>query len=163
MSDLSEAVLKRLDAMGIEYESRPCDPSLADTADFCAHYGHALEDSANTILVKSKRGTLPFVACVLLAHTRLDVNQVLRKRLEARKVSFASPDETREITGMELGGVTAFGLPEDLPLMIDAAVMQRETIILGSGERASKLFMAPAALMQLPGAEVIEGLAKAMG
>ena len=106
---------------------------------------------------------LPFVACVLLGHTRVDANHVLRKRLKARKVSFASPQETQSITGMELGGVTAFGLPPELPLWVDAAVMQRRQIILGSGERESKIFIAPAALITLPGAEVVEGLARPAG
>ena len=108
-------------------------------------------------------GDLPFVACVLLGDCRLDANQVLRKRLNARKVSFASADETREITGMELGGVTAFGLPDALAIWVDSAVMLRSRIILGGGERASKIVVAPAALLRLPGVEVVEGLARRVG
>jgi prolyl-tRNA editing enzyme YbaK/EbsC (Cys-tRNA(Pro) deacylase) len=152
-----------LERTGADYEILSCDPALSDTAEFCAHYGHALEDAANTILAKAKNGDLPYVACVLLGHTRLDANQVLRKRLGARKVSFASAEETLQITGMELGGVTAFGLPPDLPLWLDSRVIERERIILGSGERASKIVCAPAALLALPGAEVIEGLARSEG
>jgi prolyl-tRNA editing enzyme YbaK/EbsC (Cys-tRNA(Pro) deacylase) len=162
MTELVERVVRVLEAAGVDYERRACDPALSDTRDYCAHYGYALEDSANTILVKAKNGVLPYVACVLLGHTRLDANQVLRKRLQARKVSFASPEETRDITGMELGGVTAFGLPDTLPLWVDAAVMQRQQIILGSGERASKIFTPPDSLLRLPGSEVVEGLARTL-
>ena len=149
-----------MDASGLDYEIMDCDPNLADTAAFCAHYGHAMEDSANAILVKSRTGEEKFVACVVLATTRLDVNKVVRKRMGARKVSFANPDETKRITGMELGGVTPPGLPADLPLWVDARVMARPFVILGAGTRSAKIKVSPDYFLQLPQTEVVEGLAK---
>lgn len=149
-----------LEASGCEFEILDCDPELADTAGFCAHYGHAMENSANAILVKSKTGEEKFAACVLLATTRLDVNKTVRKKLGARKVSFADPEETKRITGMELGGVTPPGLPADLPLWVDARVMQRPFVILGAGTRAAKIRVTPDYFLTLPQAEVVEGLAK---
>ena len=35
--------------------------------------------------------------------------RVVRKRLGTRKASFASSDQTVELTGMQIGGVTPFG------------------------------------------------------
>lgn len=148
-----------MDAAGVEYEILACDPELADTAAFCARYGHALEDSANAIVVKSKTGEEKFVACVLLATTRLDVNRTVRKRMSARKVSFAGPDETMRVTGMELGGVTPPGLPPDLPLWVDARVMERPFVILGAGTRAAKIKVGTEYFRRLPQAEIVEGLA----
>jgi len=145
---------------GMVYEVIACDPALSDTAAFCDHYGYALKTSANTILVRSKRGDLEYVACVVLATTRLDVNNVVRKRLNARKVSFASADETRAIMGMELGGVTALGLPANLPLWIDSRVMAPSRIILGGGDRASKIIVDPAIFHQTPATEIVPALAK---
>lgn len=146
-------------ATGFPLEVMDCDPALADTAAFCAHYGVAPEDSANTILVKGKTGESRYVACVVLAHTRLDVNRTVRKRLGSRRVSFASAEETRALTGMEIGGVTPPGLPEDLAVWVDARVMERERIVLGGGDRATKLRVPPAALAALPGVEIVPGLA----
>src|SRR5204862_3556443 len=111
-----EDVRQILTRLGVPHEVIPCDPELADTAAFCAAYGYPLEDSANTILVVGKSDPPRYAACVVLATTRLDVNRVVRQRLEVRRASFASPDETRALTGMELGGVTVFGLPTDLPI-----------------------------------------------
>jgi prolyl-tRNA editing enzyme YbaK/EbsC (Cys-tRNA(Pro) deacylase) len=54
--------------------------------------------------------------------------------------------------------VTAVGLPEDLPLWVDAAVLERERIVLGGGSRARKL-LAPPSLLLAAGAEVVDGLA----
>ena len=109
MDEVQAAIRAALDASGLAYEIMPCDPELADTAVFCARYGIALEDSANTILVKTKTGDERFVACVVLATTRLDVNRAVRKRIGARKVSFAGPVESLALTGMTSGGVTPCG------------------------------------------------------
>ncbi len=141
------------------YELFPCDPALADTAAFCAAYGFAPEDSANTIVVIGKADPPRYAACVVLSTHRLDVNRVVRARLGTRKASFASSDETRALTGMEIGGVTAFGLPAGLPLWVDAAVMARERIVLGGGSRSWKVIAAPSILAGLPNAEVVDGLA----
>ena len=145
--------------LGVEYELFACDPELADTAAFCAAYGIAPEDSANTILVIGKTDPPRYAACVTLAPYRLDVNRAVRDRLGTRKASFAPAESTREITGMEIGGVTVFGLPAELPIWIDARVMTRPRIVLGGGSRYWKVIAAPAILETLAGAEVVEGLA----
>jgi prolyl-tRNA editing enzyme YbaK/EbsC (Cys-tRNA(Pro) deacylase) len=142
-----------------EYELFACDPALADTAAFCAAYGFDPADSANTIVVIGKSDPPVYAACVVLATHRLDVNRVVKERLGTRKASFASPDETRELTGMAIGGVTAFGLPSGLPLWVDAAVMDRERIVLGGGSRSWKVIASPEILRTLPNVEIVAGLA----
>ena len=142
-----------------EYELFACDPALADTAAFCAAYGFDPGESANTIVVIGKSDPPVYAACVVLATHRLDVNRVVRQRLGTRKASFASADETRALTGMEIGGVTAFGLPAGLPLWVDGAVMERTRIVLGGGSRSWKVIAAPAILRTLPNLEVVADLA----
>jgi prolyl-tRNA editing enzyme YbaK/EbsC (Cys-tRNA(Pro) deacylase) len=148
-----------LERSGYDFEVWPCDPELADTARFCEHYGVALANSANAILVRSKTGERKYVLCVLLATHRLNTNHTVRKKLGARKVSFASADETRELTGMEIGGVTPFCLPAGLPIWIDAAVMECGYVVLGGGNRRSKIKADPRILAQQASAEVVEDLA----
>lgn len=152
-------VLAALEATGLPFATMEIDPDLADTAAFCEHYGVAPDDSANCIVVASRDEPPAMAACVVLAPDRLDVNRVVRKRLGARKASFASPDLTHEVTGMTMGGVTPFGLPEDLPLWIDAAVMERDEVIVGGGSRSLKVRIAPDVLLTV-GGEVVDGLAK---
>jgi len=149
----------QLDRLGVPFELFPCDPALADTANFCAAYGFKPEDSANTILVIGKSEPPVYAACVVLANCRLDVNKTVRQRLGTRKASFAPAEDTRAITGMEIGGVTVFGLPHDLPVWIDARVMARERVVLGGGSRSFKVIAAPEILTRLPGSEVIQDLA----
>jgi len=175
--------------LGIDHEIVACDPELADTAAFCETYGYAPEDSANTILVvgKARPGGGPgeaarpgggpgeaarpgggpggsadpprYAACVVLATTRLDVNKTVRRRLGVKKASFADPEQTRSITGMRIGGVTALGLPEDLPIWVDARVVERPRIILGGGSRNCKVVGPPTLLTAQSSVEVVAGLA----
>ena len=157
--DADRAALEAALAGRGPYELFACDPDLADTAAFCAAYGFALEDSANTILVVGKSNPPTYAACIVLATHRLDVNHVVRDRLGSRKASFASLDETRTLTGHEIGGVTAFGLPPGLPLWVDAAVMTRPRIVLGGGSRSWKVIAPSSILATLPNVEVVAGLA----
>lgn len=144
---------------GIDHEIIECDPALADTAQFVEAYGYSLEQSANTIVVVGKSDPPVFAACVVLGHTRLDVNKTVRRRLGVKKASFAPPEVTRELTGMEIGGVTPFALPAGLPLWIDRRVMECERIVLGGGSRSCKVVGDPSLLTVLPNTEVVDGLA----
>jgi prolyl-tRNA editing enzyme YbaK/EbsC (Cys-tRNA(Pro) deacylase) len=154
-----ERLERLLGPLNVPFELFPCDPALADTAAFCAAYGFDPEDSANTIVVAGKANPRVYAACIVLAPDRLDVNHAVRDRLGTRKASFASADETRALTAMEIGGVTPFGLPRDLPILIDAAVMRRDRIVLGGGSRRWKVIAPPEILTALESTDVVEGLA----
>ena len=121
--------------------------------------GFLPEDAANTIVVIGKADPPRFAACVTLAPFRLDVNRTVKDRLGTRKASFAPAEATAELTGMQIGGVTVFGLPAGLPIWVDSRVMDRERIVLGGGSRSWKVLAAPAILQALPSVEVVEGLA----
>ena len=156
---LHPAVRDALTSLNVEFEVMECDPALADTAAFVAAYGVPLERSANTIVVASKGAEPTFVACVVLATTALDVNNVVRREMGVRKASFARAEPTMEATGMEIGGVTPFGLPDTMPILVDTRVLEPEWIVLGGGNRSSKLRVAPEALRRVPGLRVVHGLA----
>ncbi len=142
----------------------PIDPSVADTAELCAHYRWPLKSCANCVVVTGRRGEVTrHVACMALATTRVDVNNLVRRRLDARKASFASMDFAVEVTGMEYGGITPVGLPGDWPIWVDAAVAASDWVCIGSGTRHSKLILPASELLNLPGAETIDGLAAAVG
>ena len=110
------------------YQIVACDPGLADTAAFCEAYGYRLDQSANAIVIVGKPDQKIYVACLILATTRLDVNGTVRKKIGVKKASFATADETRGMTGMEIGGVTPFGLPAGMPLWIDRRIMDAEYV-----------------------------------
>jgi prolyl-tRNA editing enzyme YbaK/EbsC (Cys-tRNA(Pro) deacylase) len=159
LDEAEQAAVAAAERFGLPLELVSCDPEHADTAAFCAHYGYPAERAANTIIVASKKEPKQYAACVVLATTRLDVNHAVRDLLGAAKCSFASAEEMRALTGMTVGGVTAFGLPEGLPLFVDARVLDLDWVILGTGGRNGKIRISPEVFRQVPGATVVEGLA----
>lgn len=148
-----------LDKAGLKYRVFECDPDFADTTAFCEKYGFAESQSANTIIVAGKADPLKFCACVILATTKVNVNKKAIKLLGVKKASFATGEQTQELTGMQIGGVTPFGLPDDIPIFVDAAVLNCEEAILGGGNRSTKILMAPGELLKIPNAQLVEELA----
>ena len=157
-SSSTQSVLKTVANLGLPYEVIEIDTDLADTALFCENYGFPIEQSGNTIIVASKREPKLFAACVVLATTKLDVNKCVRNLMGVSKASFASAEEMKILTGMEVGGVTPFSLPEGLPLYVDSRIMELGWVILGGGGRDRKLKTSPEVFHQL-GAEIVEDLA----
>lgn len=157
---LAPGIAGYLGQLGAPYEVVPIDPEYADTAAFCEKYGYPPEQSANTIIIASKRKEpTVYCACVVLATTRLDVNRTVKRLMEVSRVSFANAEQMMELTGMKVGGVTPFGLPEDLPLYIDSRIVALDWIILGSGNRAAKIKISPDIFARMTSATAIENLA----
>lgn len=153
-------VLAGLDRAAVDYTIIDCDPDLADTADFCAAYGIDPGESANAILVASRKPEGHHAVCVVLATHRLDVNSAVRRRMGVRKASFADPEQTEALTGMQIGGVTVAGLPDDLPIWVDDAVTRVDRVVVGAGTRSAKIRLPGNQLARLPNVEVVEGLAR---
>jgi prolyl-tRNA editing enzyme YbaK/EbsC (Cys-tRNA(Pro) deacylase) len=153
LHDLVRASLAASDIT--DFEVLPCEPHLADTAEFCAHYGISADEACNAILVALKSEPRRYVACLVRADTKLDVNKKVSALMGVKRLSFASSDETAELTGMMIGGVTIPGLPADVPIYLDQRVMERR-IIIGGGNRSSKIRIAPAELLKLPNASVAD-------
>ncbi|ADG18451.1 YbaK/prolyl-tRNA synthetase associated region [Paraburkholderia atlantica] len=150
---LSAHVIEQLPAHGITVFAVTDDAS--DTAAFSARYGFGLEDCANTIVIRYKKdGGEHFAALVSLGSRRLDINGAVKAALGAQRLSFAKREAAVEHSQMEFGGITAFGLPADWRVLVDAAVMERTQIVMGAGVRAAKLLMSPDVLRQWPRCEV---------
>lgn len=153
-SILPGTVRQALDDNGLTYEVLACEPHLADTAEFCEHYGFTPDMTLNAIVVVLKTNPRGYVACLIRFDTKLDVNHKVSDITGVKRVSFASAEETATLTGMLIGGVTIAGLPPEIPILIDTRVMDREKVIIGGGNRHSKVYLAPAELLKLPNSRV---------
>ncbi len=159
--DIDARVRASLDGLGVAYEVMRIDPDFADTAQFCEKYGVPLDRSANTIVVASKKEPKLYCACVVLATTRLDVNHAVKRLMGASRVSFATADETKALTGMMIGGVTVFALPPDVPLYVDDRLMPLDWVILGGGSRSTKIRTSPEVFRRMLNTTIVPGLATA--
>ena len=145
--------------LSANFETMECDPDLADTAQFCDAYDIPLEQSANAIMLASKKPLGVYAVCLVLATHRLDINGVARREMGVRKVSFAPPELTAEVTGMVMGGVTPFSLPTDVPVLVDSAVMRPQWVVVGGGSRDMKVKVDPEVFTRMPTVRIVEGLA----
>ena len=162
-AQVERKVIEVLGALGVPYEIIAIDPAYADTAQFCERYGFGMDQSGNTIVVGSKKEPKQYAACVVKATRRLDVNHTVKKLMGVPRLSFATAEETRALTGMMIGGVTVFALPPDLPIYVDETLFECERIILGGGSRSTKVLVAPEVLKRLAGATVIPDLSASSG
>ena len=157
---LLPVVQAALDELKIEYKVLDCDPDYADTAAFCEHYKLSPKQAANTILVASKKiEPVKYAICVVLATTKLDVNKKVCQLIEAKRASFADSETTKSISGMMIGGVTVFGI-KNLPIYVDSQVLKQTEVVMGGGNRSSKVLLDPKALLKIKEVQVIDGLAK---
>lgn len=157
-AEIERRVVEVLDGLGVPYELVPIDPAFADTAEFCERYGVPPEHAGNTIVVASKKEPKRHAACVVRATTRLDVNHAVKKLLGVSKLSFAGAEATKAITGMMIGGVTVFALPDDLPIYVDDTLMALPWVILGGGSRSSKVKVSPEVFRRLPNTTIVPGI-----
>ena len=162
MTDQSREIEGRvtsfLDDIGASYEVVQIDPDFADTINFCEKYGFPIETSGNTIVVASKRGAKKHSASVVRADKRLDVNNKVCELMGNKRASFAKAEETSELTGMMIGGVTCLALPPDIPIYIDSSLLEQPYVILGGGSRSTKIKADPKVLQMIPNAEIIDDL-----
>jgi prolyl-tRNA editing enzyme YbaK/EbsC (Cys-tRNA(Pro) deacylase) len=158
MSPAEQLVLDALSRLGVPYEPFTIDPEFADTAAFCEKYSYPPAQTCNTIIVASKKEPKHYCACTVLAHTRLDVNKKVTKLMGVSKASFAGAEEMNALTGMQVGGVTPFSLPEGMTLYVDSRVMEPEWVIIGGGGRSLKIRISPEAFVKA-GAQIVENLA----
>jgi prolyl-tRNA editing enzyme YbaK/EbsC (Cys-tRNA(Pro) deacylase) len=153
---LAQPVREAIADLGLDCFVAPIDPSRADTAIFCAAYDVPLEVSANCVVVAGRRAEVSMMAaCLVRATDRADVNRVIRKRLEVRKISFAGMEEAVRQTSMEYGGITPIGLPSTWPILVDEVVAALDMIVIGSGIRRSKIALPGESAANLPNAEIL--------
>jgi prolyl-tRNA editing enzyme YbaK/EbsC (Cys-tRNA(Pro) deacylase) len=153
---LAAPVVTAVETMADDVSVAAIDPALADTAAFCERYGVSMGESANCVIVAAKRGgETRYAAVMVLATMRADLNGVIRRHLDARKASFAPQQDAVELSGMEFGGITPLGLPDDWPVLVDTEVARQPYVVIGSGIRGSKLALAGEALGRVKAAEVV--------
>ena len=158
---LPAAVIDAVRAYAPSTQVFEVDPAHADTETLCQVYDLPMDVMANAVLVLGRRGGDDrYACCMTLAHRRVDVNNVARRKLDVRKASFAPMEFAVEASGMEYGGITPVGLPVDWPVWVDGAVADTELVCIGAGIRGAKLLLAGADLLKLPTAERVDDLAR---
>lgn len=144
-----------LDAVGVV----EIDPAVSDTAKTQQVFGLTMDTLANCVIVGGKReGEERIAACLVLATGRADVNNVVKRTLDVRKASFLPVERAVELSGMEYGGITPIGLPENWEVLIDRRVLETDVVVIGSGVRRSKILIPGCFFSALPRVHIVDSL-----
>lgn len=154
LDQLDPAVAQAIESLGVTCEVLPCNPEWADTEVFCTNYNIPRDRAANAILIASKIDPKKYAVCLVLATTKLDVNHAVSRLMGIKRLSFASADETKAVTGQSIGGVTVFGLPDSVSLYVDSRIMAAPDVIVGGGNRSTKIRLRPDELHKIPHATI---------
>ena len=88
---------------------------------------------------------------VLIAGDRQIAWSALRRYLGQSRLTLATEEEVRRVTGYERGAVAPFGLPQPLRTLVDKSVFTHTEVSLGSGVRGTAILMASSDLRRALG------------
>ena len=94
-----------------------------------------------------------FLMVLMAGPQQLDWKE-LRRTLGQSRLTMASADELRRVTGYEMGAVAPFGLPTPLRILVDQSVLDQTEISLGSGVRGTAVLLKTADLLTALGSDV---------
>jgi Cys-tRNA(Pro) deacylase len=80
--------------------------------------------------------------------------KALRRHMGQSRLTMATADEVRAVTGYEIGAVSPFGLPRPVRVLLDGSVLGEDEVSIGSGERGTTVILSTGELLRaLPEAE----------
>ena len=90
-------------------------------------------------------------AMVLVAGPQQVDWKALRRHLGQSRLTTATADEVRDVTGYEIGAVSPFGLPRPVRVLLDESVTAENEVSIGSGERGMTVILRTADLLRALG------------
>ena len=91
-----------------------------------------------------------FVMVLMAGPQQIDW-KTLRRYLGEKRLTTASEEEVRRVTGYERGAVGPFGLPQPMRILADASIYAYEEMSIGSGERGVTVILGRDALRRALG------------
>jgi Cys-tRNA(Pro) deacylase len=77
--------------------------------------------------------------------------KALRRHVGQSRLTTATADEVRAVTGYEIGAVSPFGLPRPMRVLLDESVTRETEVSIGSGERGVTVILSTADLLRALG------------
>ncbi len=145
-----------LDQKNISYRLLPHSEPVFTVAAAAAQRGVVAEEMVKSILLREKTGEKRYVMACVLGHEQLDPKAVraVLDDVAWRRLTFASAEEIETVTGYTQGAVAPLCLPEDIPVIFDAAVAACHQVNISSGDPLAGLELNPQDLIRLAGADL---------
>ncbi len=148
MSDPPTPVSRALTALGIPHRQFRHPGPVRSLEQAARERGQAPEQVVRSLLFRLAADE--FVMVLVAGPEQIDW-KALRRHLGQSRLTTASREEVRQVTGYEIGAVAPFGLPAPLPLLADESVFVPEEVSIGSGVRGTTVILRSADLARALG------------
>lgn len=152
---MNEKVKRLLDQAAVKFtEIRHADTGvpIKNARDFADFLGYDVSRVTKTILLKSTNTDI-FCLVVLPSDKKFDWKK-LPVALSAKRLQIAAKEELANLVGYPPQGVSPIGV-ENIPIFMEETLLQFPTILIGSGEIAVEIEIAPQILATIIRATVL--------
>ncbi|MDD7385146.1 MAG: YbaK/EbsC family protein [Actinomycetaceae bacterium] len=91
------------------------------------------------------------VMAVLPVDERINIVAVARA-IGKKKGTIVSPDEARELTGLQIGAIGPLGMKTPMPVVVDVSALRQQLVAVSAGTREAQVVLAPADLIDVTAA-----------
>ncbi|MCK6628390.1 MAG: YbaK/EbsC family protein [Anaerolineae bacterium] len=156
MSFIRTKITDLLDSQNISYRRLPHTEPVFTVEAAAAQRGVVPEEMVKSILLREKSEPRRYVMACLLGPARLDpqaVRAYLSEAQEWKRLTFATAEEIRAVTGYTQGAVAPLCLPADVPVIFDEAIARCANVNISSGDLMLGLELRQKDLTRLAGAQ----------
>lgn len=146
-------IMDLLDRLGVAYRRLPHDGPVFTVEAAARTRGVRVEEMVKSILLRDKAGR--YVMGCVTGEAQIDP-QAVRAALppEWKRLSFATAEEIRAVTGCVQGAVAPLNLPPEVPVVFDEAIERCHKVSISSGDPLLGLELDAGDLARLAGARV---------
>lgn len=150
--------MKLLDVKKVKYEAIPYPNHMRDAEEIAVELGVPPEQLFKTLVVlppgMSGRAAKPLLV-MLAANQQLNLKK-LAKEIEAKKLQMATHAQAEQITGLQVGGISALALVNrGFSVYLDEIAREFEQIYVSAGQRGLDIKLAVADLVKVTRARFV--------
>lgn len=152
--------MRLLEGKRVNYEVSPYPAQLREAEEIASQLGVPPDQLFKTLVVlppgTSGRAAKPILV-MLPAHKQLDLKS-LSRQLNVKKLKLASHKEAENLTGLEVGGISALALlNKGFAIYLDDCAQDYEEIYVSAGQRGLDIKLAVSDLVKVTGARFVNG------
>lgn len=149
MGQSKTLAMRVLEGQGADYTTYDYDPALRDAAEIAPTIGIAPERVFKTLVVMPPAGSKKPLLVMVPATAQLDLKK-LAAAVGAKKLKMATHDEAEQLTGLQVGGISALALlNRGFQCYLDQSARDHDSILVSSGEKGTNLEVAVPDLVRI--------------
>ena len=148
--------MRALEGKRIPYEALAYPDDMRDALEIALILNQPPGEVFKTLVVMPPEGSKKPLLVMLPSDAQLDLKK-LAAAVGTKKIKMASQREAEELTGLQVGGISAVTLlNKGFAVYIDRAAVRLDRICVSAGKRGLQLWLAAADLIKLTGARPID-------